>query len=96
MKNFFLVVNKEKIYAYVVSVMTIVAVFFFSSWINSDFKNTQITSSNIIEKNEIKDSADTKIYINTSIINPENCDKENNTINNRVNETSSLKNKDRK
>ncbi len=47
----FLVINKEKIYAYVVSVLTIVILFFMSSFLNSDIKDTQSTSGNI-EKNE--------------------------------------------
>ena len=51
MKNLFLVVNKEKIYAYIVSIMTIVTVFFMSSLINSDLKETEVTSTNIIENN---------------------------------------------
>ena len=51
MKNLFLVVNKEKIYAYVVSIMTIVTVFFMSSLINSDLKETESTSTNVIENN---------------------------------------------
>ena len=47
----FLVINKEKIYAYVVSVLTIVILFFMSSFLNSDIKDIQSTSVNI-EKNE--------------------------------------------
>ena len=49
MKNMFLVINKEKIYAYVVSLMTIVVIFFMSSLINSDLENTETASSNSIE-----------------------------------------------
>ena len=49
MKNVFVVVNKEKIYAYVVSILTIVILFFMSSMIDSDFEETQSTSSNIVE-----------------------------------------------
>lgn len=48
----FLIINKEKIYAYVVSVLTIVILFFISSFLNSDINDTQSTSVNI-EKNEI-------------------------------------------
>ena len=51
MKNLFLVVNKEKIYAYIVSVLTIVTLFFMSSMFNTEFTNTEYTSSNIIEEN---------------------------------------------
>ena len=53
MKNLFLVVNKEKIYAYIVSIMTIVAIFFMSSLINSDLKNTEVTSTNEVQNNNI-------------------------------------------
>lgn len=44
----FFVINKEKIYAYVVSVLTIVILFFVSSFLNSDIKETQSTSVNIV------------------------------------------------
>ena len=53
MKNLFLVFNKEKIYAYIVSIMTIVAIFFMSSLMNSDLKNTEVTSANDVQNNTI-------------------------------------------
>ncbi len=53
MKNIFLVINKEKIYAYIVSVLTIVILFFMSNMINSDLRDAEVTSSNIIENNTI-------------------------------------------
>lgn len=56
MKNMFFVINKEKIYAYVVSIMTIVTIFFMSSLINSDLKETEVTSSNSIENSFGKDT----------------------------------------
>lgn len=43
----FLIVNKDKIYAYVVSVLTVVILFFTSYFINSNNENTEITSTNI-------------------------------------------------
>lgn len=49
MKNLFLVINKEKIYAYIVSIMTIVTLFFMTSIMTSDFDETESTSSNVIE-----------------------------------------------
>ena len=52
MKNIFLVINKEKIYAYIVSVLTIVTLFFMAGMINSDFNEAELTSSNVIEENE--------------------------------------------
>ena len=59
MKNMFLVINKEKIYAYVVSIMTIVTIFFMSSLINSDLKETEVTSSNSVENNAIWEAIST-------------------------------------
>ena len=59
MKNMFFVINKEKIYAYVVSIMTIVTIFFMSSLINSDLKETEVTSSNSIENNAIEEAVST-------------------------------------
>ena len=52
----FFVINKEKIYAYVVSVLTIVILFFVSSYFNSDIKNTEQTSSNISQNTNIEDT----------------------------------------
>jgi len=37
LKNMFFVINKEKVYAYIVSILTIVILFFMSSVLNSDF-----------------------------------------------------------
>ena len=59
MKNMFVVVNKEKIYAYVVSIMTIVTIFFMSSLINSDLKETEVTSSNNVENSAIGEAVST-------------------------------------
>ena len=66
MKNLFLVINKEKIYAYVVSIMTIVVIFFMSSMINSDLDETEITASNIVETNQ---SSEVKATSSNEIIN---------------------------
>lgn len=52
MKNMFFVINKEKVYAYVVSILTIVTLFFMSSILNSDLNETKVTSSNIGTINE--------------------------------------------
>ena len=46
MKNIFFVINKEKVYAYIVSILTIVILFFMSSVLNSDFTSEK-TSANI-------------------------------------------------
>ena len=52
----FFVINKEKIYAYVVSVLTIVILFFLSSFFNSDIKDTEQTSTNISQNTNIEDT----------------------------------------
>ena len=52
MKNMFFVINKEKVYAYVVSILTIVTLFFMYSILNSDLNETKVTSSNIETINE--------------------------------------------
>ena len=45
----FFVINKEKVYAYVVSILTIVTLFFMSSILNSDYTDVEQTSVNIEE-----------------------------------------------
>ena len=49
MKNFIFVIHKEKIYAYVLSICTIVTLFFMSNFINNNFDDSELTSSNIVE-----------------------------------------------
>lgn len=46
MKNMFFVVNKEKVYAYVVSILTIVTLFFLSQVLNSDLSTVEETTTN--------------------------------------------------
>lgn len=59
MKNMFFVINKEKIYAYIVSIMTIVTIFFMSNIVNKDLKETEFASSNSIENNAIGEAIST-------------------------------------
>ena len=47
----FFVINKEKVYAYIVSILTIVTLFFMSHVLNSELSTVEETSSNI-EQNE--------------------------------------------
>ena len=49
MKNFICVIHKEKIYAYVLSICTIVTLFFMSNFINNNFEDAEVTSSNVVE-----------------------------------------------
>ena len=74
----FLVLNKEKIYAYIVSIMTIVTVFVMSSLVNSDLKETKVTSANIVENN-IGEA------ISTSIPYAEDTNTVNNEVSNFIN-----------
>ena len=48
MKNMFFVINKEKVYAYVVSILTIVTLFFMSHVLNTDITGSQETSANTV------------------------------------------------
>lgn len=43
----FFVINKEKVYAYIVSILTIVTLFFMSHVLNKDLSNMEETSTNI-------------------------------------------------
>ena len=52
MKNMFFVINKEKVYAYVVSIFTIVILFFMSHVLNSDLSNVEETYTNV-EQNAV-------------------------------------------
>ena len=45
----FFVINKEKVYAYAVSILTIITLFFMSSILNSDYTDVEQTSVNIEE-----------------------------------------------
>lgn len=51
MKNVFLVINKEKVYAYIVSVVTIIILLFMSTAINNDMLTEDTMAE--FEKNNI-------------------------------------------
>ena len=74
MKNMFFVINKEKVYAYIVSILTIVILFFMSSVLNSDF--TTETSANV-EQN-IHNEENNSSYVGALVSN-ENITMENNS-----------------
>ena len=70
MKKRFFVISKEKLYAYVVSVFTIVTLFLMSKVLNSDLVETKQTSSNKIENNiVIVDNTVRNTTENTIIVN---------------------------
>lgn len=52
----FFVINKEKIYAYVVSVLTIIMLFFVSSFVKSDIEDTEPVSSNVIQNSNVENT----------------------------------------
>lgn len=68
LKNVFFVINKEKVYAYVVSILTIVTLFFMSHILNSDFENTKVTSGNIVNSENLNNNANEN-YLNNNGIN---------------------------
>ena len=80
LKKLFFVLNKEKIYAYAVSILTIVTIFFVSSLINTDLKNTEFTSSNIVENKDIGEAISTSIPYETNSVQEVNAVIERNTI----------------
>ena len=77
MKNMFFVINKEKVYAYIVSILTIVILFFMSSVLNSDFPSEK-TSANIEQKidNEIIENKQDSME---ALVSNENLTMENNS-----------------
>ena len=52
----FFVINKEKIYAYVVSVLTIIMLFFVSSFFKFDIEDIEPVSSNSIQNSNIENT----------------------------------------
>jgi hypothetical protein len=52
----FFVINKEKVYAYVVSILTIVTLFFMSHVLNSDLSVVEDTSTNVEQNVNIENS----------------------------------------
>ena len=50
MSKKFLVISKEKIYAYVVSVFTIITLFMMTGVLNNELNETDKTSSNLVQE----------------------------------------------
>ncbi len=69
MKNRFLVINKEKIYAYIVSIMTVVTIFFLSGMMSSNIQETEEVLSNDIQKTEIGEAVSTNAEYTAEIQN---------------------------
>lgn len=62
MKNIFFIINKEKVYAYAVSILTIVILFFMSHVMNSDVSNE--VSADVESNNTSDNSIETGIVPN--------------------------------
>ena len=67
----FFVINKEKVYAYMVSILTIVTLFFMSNMLNSDISTSEQTSGNL-EQNQINVNTDNNIVQNINVENNTN------------------------
>ena len=78
----FFVINKEKVYAYIVSVFTIVILFFMSHVLNSDVSDTSQVSGNVEKTNMIE--TDTAITSGNSGENTITTDIESSTTNNTL------------
>ena len=84
MKNMFFIINKEKVYAYIVSIFTIIVLFFMSTIINSDLSETKETSSNIQQNGNINNAlnhTNESNYFDTSaaLVSNDNMNMENNS-----------------
>lgn len=64
MKNMFFVINKEKVYAYVVSILTIVTLFFMSHILNTDITGSQETSANTVNEQNLNYNINSNIGVN--------------------------------
>lgn len=60
LKNMFFVINKEKVYAYVVSILTIITLFFLSQVLNSDLSTVEETGTNVEQTINTQNSLVTK------------------------------------
>lgn len=67
----FFVINKEKVYAYIVSILTIVTLFFMSNMLNSDISTSEQTSGNL-EQNQINVDTYNNIVQNINVENNTN------------------------
>ena len=74
----FFVINKEKVYAYAVSILTIVTLFFMSHVLNSDLNTVEETYTNVDQ------SSNSQNIPNNEVSNFQNNDAVSNTINDIV------------
>ena len=85
MKNMFWVINKEKVYAYVVSILTIVTLFFMSHILNEDWSETKTTSTNTEQNVNVERNIDDMNNKNTKTNNENTNNKESNVNNKNKN-----------
>lgn len=64
LKNVFFVINKEKVYAYVVSILTIVTLFFMSHVLNTNIGGSEETSANVVNSQNLNVNSDININAN--------------------------------
>ena len=79
----FFVINKEKVYAYVVSILTIVTLFFMSHILNTDITGSQETSVNTVNEQNMNYNNNVNIYENINMCGDENS----NIIENKIKDT---------
>lgn len=63
MKNMFWVINKEKVYAYAVSILTIVTLFFMSHILNTDIGGSEETAVNVVNSENLNYNENTNTNI---------------------------------
>ena len=79
----FFVINKEKVYAYVVSILTIVTLFFMSNILNTDITGSQETSANTVNEQNMNYNNNVNINENSNMCGDENT----NIIENKIKDT---------
>ena len=79
----FFVINKEKVYAYVVSILTIVTLFFMSHILNTDITGRQETSVNTVNEQNMNYNNNVNINENSNMCGDENS----NIIENKIKDT---------
>ncbi len=84
MKNMFFVINKEKVYAYVVSIVTIVILFFMSHVLNSDLNTVEETYTNVEQSTNSENTQNNELSASSNIQNNELSNSQNNNTLNDI------------
>ena len=64
----FFVIDKEKVYAYIVSILTVVVLLFISHTLSSDSSNSKVVSSDIYDQNAISPINETVNKIENGLV----------------------------